>query len=87
MDSRWTPDGYWSPAGVHLNSVGECKVLHLGDIRNGEKVCPSCDAIISREYCIWHVRWNDTMIYSQWCDMLRSCIHTFICLHSRVSPL
>jgi hypothetical protein len=27
VDSRWTPDGYWSPAGVHLNSVGECKVL------------------------------------------------------------
>jgi hypothetical protein len=26
VDSRWTPDGYWSPAGVHLNSVGECKV-------------------------------------------------------------
>jgi hypothetical protein len=27
VDSRWTPDGYWSPGGVHLNSVGECKVL------------------------------------------------------------
>jgi hypothetical protein len=30
VDSRWTPDGYWSPAEVHLNSVGECKVLGLG---------------------------------------------------------
>jgi hypothetical protein len=29
VDSRWTPDGYWSPAGVHLNSVGECKVLGI----------------------------------------------------------
>jgi hypothetical protein len=29
VDSRWTPDGYWSPAGVHLNSVGECKVYAL----------------------------------------------------------
>jgi hypothetical protein len=27
VNFRWTPDGYWSPAGVHLNSVGECKVL------------------------------------------------------------
>jgi hypothetical protein len=32
VDSRWTPDGYWSPAGVHLNSVGECKVLATSDI-------------------------------------------------------
>ena len=31
VDSRWTPDGYWSPAGVHLNSVGECKVLEQSD--------------------------------------------------------
>jgi hypothetical protein len=29
VDSRWTPNGYWSPAGVHLNSVGECKVLGI----------------------------------------------------------
>jgi hypothetical protein len=33
VDSRWTPDGYWSPAGVHLNSVGECKVLGGRDIQ------------------------------------------------------
>jgi hypothetical protein len=32
VDFRWTPDGYWSPAGVHLNSVGECKVLELVSI-------------------------------------------------------
>jgi hypothetical protein len=27
---RWTPDGYWTLAGLHLNSVGECKVLSGG---------------------------------------------------------
>jgi hypothetical protein len=32
VDSRWTPDGYWSPAGVHLNSVGECKVLEVREV-------------------------------------------------------
>jgi hypothetical protein len=36
--SRWTlarlQDGYWSLAEVHLNSVGECKVL---EIRTPEK--------------------------------------------------
>jgi hypothetical protein len=37
VDSRWTPDGYWSPAGVHLNSVGECKVLSRASIRRTNK--------------------------------------------------
>jgi hypothetical protein len=37
VDSRWTPDGYWSPAGVHLNSVGECKVYEKG--LTGATIC------------------------------------------------
>ena len=27
VDSRWTPENHLESSGVHLNSVGECKVL------------------------------------------------------------
>jgi hypothetical protein len=32
MDSRWTPENHLESSGVHLDSVGECKVLQTGGV-------------------------------------------------------
>jgi hypothetical protein len=32
VDSRWTPENHLESSGVHLNSVGQCKVLHNSNI-------------------------------------------------------
>ena len=31
LDSRWTPENYLDSSGVHLEYVGQSKVLHVGE--------------------------------------------------------
>jgi muconolactone delta-isomerase len=49
VDSRWTPENHLESSGVHLNSVGQCKVLPFENLANFKYTETAVKGLLSKE--------------------------------------